>query len=389
MRARSTLIFVGQSVLVGVIAAFVIVKFWPGLVPSHAPVVEIREAETPVNTVSLPPGAVSYASAVERSAPAVVNVNTAKVVTVRPQNPFFNDPIFRQFFGGDFGRPEKQVETSLGSGVIVSKSGYILTNHHVIAGADQIQVSLRDGRSTMAKVIGSDPEADIAVLKINLKHLPVITLGDSSKIRVGDVVLAIGNPFGVGQTVTQGIISATGRSQLGINTFENFIQTDAAINPGNSGGALVDAYGNLIGINSAIFTRTGGFQGIGFAIPISFAKEVMEQIIKYGHAVRGWLGIEAQTITPELARALKLNADHGVIVAGVVRQGPAALAGLRPGDIILSIDGKTIDDAHAALMAISRVKPGHAVTMTVRRDGRTLELQATARDRPERGPATE
>jgi Do/DeqQ family serine protease len=385
MPARRILLFVAQSVLLGLVIAFLIVQFWPDVI-TRGRVVEVREAATSGGHPLT--GPLSYANAVDRAAPAVVNINTAKVVTVRP-NPLFEDPFFREFFGQGLARPQKQLETSLGSGVIVSDAGYILTNHHVVDGADQIQVSLHDGRTTTAKVIGSDPEADVAVLKIGLPRLPVITLGESEKIRVGDVVLAIGNPFGVGQTVTQGIISATGRSALGINTFENFIQTDAAINPGNSGGALIDANGNLIGINTAIFSRSGGFQGIGFAIPVSLAKEVMDQIIKYGHAVRGWLGIEAQTITPELARALKLKETQGVVVAGVLRGGPADKAGLRPGDIIVSIDGRPINDAHAALITISRVKPGNHVQLRVTRDSKAIDLDAIAISRPPRGPTTE
>jgi Do/DeqQ family serine protease len=379
--ARNVLLFSAQAVIVGLAIAFVIIVFWPQLLPERA--VEIRQAQ-PETSDRPATGTVSYAAAVNKAAPAVVNVNTAKVVTYRP-NPFFDDPLFRQFFGGNLA-PQRRLETSLGSGVIISAPGYILTNYHVIDGADAIQVSLRDGRTASAKVIGSDPEADLAVLKINLPQLPVIILGQSDQLRVGDVALAIGNPFGVGQTVTMGIVSATGRNQLGINTFENFIQTDAAINPGNSGGALVDANGNLIGINTAIFTRSGGNQGIGFAIPISLAKEVMEQIIKYGHAVRGWLGIEAQTITPELANALKLKENQGVIVAGVVRGGPAQKAGLRPGDILVSIDGEKIKDAHEALILISKRKPGTKVKLNILRDGKATALEATTVDRPARAP---
>ena len=381
MRLHRSLLFVVQAVVLGLALAFVVVWLAPQWLPGRDRTVEIHETPAAPVSALAAPLVDSYAGAVEQAAPAVVNINTAKVVTLR-RNPFFDDPVFRQFFGDMAGPPQRRVETSLGSGVIIGEPGYVLTNHHVIAGASAIQVFLRDGRSAEAKVIGSDPESDLAVLKIDLPRLPVITLGRSDKLRVGDVVLAIGNPFGVGQTVTMGIISATGRSQLGINTFENFIQTDAAINPGNSGGALVDARGNLIGINTAIFSRTGGYQGIGFAIPISLAKEVLEQIIQHGRAVRGWLGVEAQTITPELARALKLKQSDGVIVAGVLRGGPAQQAGLRPGDIIVSIGDEKIDDAHEALMAISRLKPGQAVKIGIKRDGDEIELNATAIDRP-------
>jgi serine protease DegS len=302
---------------------------------------------------------------------------------VRP-HPFFDDPVFRQFFGGgeNLITPRKRVESSLGSGVIMSERGYILTNHHVISGADAIQVSLQDGRMVQAKVVGSDPETDVAVLKIDLPRLPVMTLGHSDSLRVGDVVLAIGNPFGVGQTVTMGIVSATGRNKLGINTFENFIQTDAAINPGNSGGALIDAEGNLVGINTAIFSRSGGNQGIGFAIPTSLAQNVMQEIIEHGRPLRGWLGIEAQMITPQIARALELKDTAGVVVVGVVRGGPAHRAGLQPGDVLVAIDGRKIAEAREALLSISGHKPGSRVRMEILREGKSMTLEATAIERP-------
>jgi Do/DeqQ family serine protease len=271
----------------------------------------------------------------------------------------------------------------------MSEQGFILTNHHVIQGADAIQVSLQDGRMAQAKLVGSDPDTDVAVLKIDLKKLPVITLGHSDNLRVGDVVLAIGNPFGVGQTVTMGIVSATGRNKLGINTFENFIQTDAAINPGNSGGALVDAEGNLVGINTAMFSRSGGYQGIGFAIPTSLAEDVMKEILQHGRPVRGWLGVEAQAITPQIARALELDDTRGVVVVGVVRDGPAHRAGMQPGDVIVAIDGKKIAEAREALIAISNRKPGSHVKLEVLRDGKTLTLEATAIERPARAALTE
>jgi Do/DeqQ family serine protease len=353
------------------------------LLGRDAPAVEIRQAAA-IPTGVPAYGPVSYADAVGRAAPAVVNINTAKIVTVQP-HPFYNDPFFRQFFGDMIqapNQPRKRVENSLGSGVIVSPQGYVLTNHHVIREADEIQVFLQDGRSADAKVIGDDPETDLAVLKIELDNLPVIALGDSADIRVGDVVLAIGNPFGVGQTVTMGIVSATGRSQLGINTFENFIQTDAAINPGNSGGALVDARGNLIGINTAIFSQSGGSQGIGFAIPTSMARDVLEQIIRFGHPVRGWLGFEGQALTPRLAEALGLKVTEGVIITGVVRGGPAHQAGLVPGDVIVAIDGQVTANAHQALATISSRKPGNAVELKIIRDGRERMIKATAIDRP-------
>ncbi len=377
------LTYLAQTVILGLAIAFLLLIIWPEMLPRESPTVEIRQIQ-PAAPIRPSMGPVSYAAAVEKATPAVVNVNTAKVVTVRP-HPFFDDPVFREFFGrggDDLITPRKRVETSLGSGVIMSKQGYILTNDHVIRGADAIQVSLRDGRRASARVVGNDPETDIAVLKIELKNLPSISLGRSERVHVGDVVLAIGNPFGVGQTVTMGIISATGRNKLGINTFENFIQTDAAINPGNSGGALVDADGNLIGINTAIFSRSGGSQGIGFAIPTSLAQRVLADIIQYGRPLRGWLGMEADSITPDLADSLKLESTEGVIIVGIYRGGPAHRAGLRPGDVIKSIDDKKITGAHEALLAISSRKPGDRIKLKILRDGKEIMLEAVAIERP-------
>ncbi len=375
---------VAQVIVVGLALAFIATLLWPGLLRPEAPAVEIRQstAETP----PLGAGPYSYSAAVEKAAPAVVNINTAKVVTVRP-HPFFDDPVFRQFFGRDADGligPRQQVERSLGSGVILSDQGYILTNHHVIRGADAIQVSLRDGRMAQAKVVGSDPETDLAVLKIELKKLPTITLGHSERLRVGDVVLAIGNPFGVGQTVTMGIVSATGRNRLGINTFENFIQTDAAINPGNSGGALVDAEGRLVGINTAIFSRSGGYQGIGFAIPVSMAQAVLEDILKHGRPLRGWLGIEAHEINAEIARTLGLKNTDGVVITGIARGSPAHRAGLQPGDVIRAIDGKKIATGSDALVSISSRRPGSNLSLSVVRDGKETTVEVTAIERPAR-----
>jgi serine protease DegS len=386
MHPRKLIVFIAQAITVGLALAFLLTLFWPGLLRrEEAPSVEVRETADWAIPSS---GPVSYAEAVDRAAPAVVNINTAKVVTVQP-NPLFRDPIFQQFFGRGQDSPRKRVERSLGSGVIFSDQGYILTNHHVIGGADAIQVFLRDGRSATAKVIGSDPETDLAVLKIDLKNLPAITLGKSERVRVGDVTLAIGNPFGVGQTVTMGIVSATGRSALGINTFENFIQTDAAINPGNSGGALVDARGNLIGINTAIFSQTGSSVGIGFAIPTSLAKDVMEQIIKHGRPLRGWLGIEAQTLTPELLEAFGFKkGTEGLVITALYRNGPAHKAGVEPGDVLVAIDGKKIGDARETLLAISNHKPGERIRLDLIRDGKPLTIEAIAAERPATQPRT-
>jgi serine protease DegS len=385
MRKRTLPTFIAQAIVAGLALAFVLTLLWPELLHREGPPVEIRQA-SPDAFRRPGQGPYSYAAAVERAAPAVVNINTAKVVTVRT-HPFFDDPVFRQFFGrgaDDLITPRKRVETSLGSGVIVSEQGYILTNYHVIRGADAIQVALRDGRTAQAKVVGGDPETDLAVLKVDLAKLPAITLGHSERVRIGDVVLAIGNPFGVGQTVTMGIVSATGRSKLGINTFENFIQTDAAINPGNSGGALIDAEGNLIGVNTAIFSKSGGYQGIGFAIPTSLARNVLEDIIQHGRPLRGWLGVEAHAITPELARTLNLKTTDGVVVAGVLRNGPAHRAGLKAGDVITAIDGKIIGEAREALLAISSRRPGDKLALRVLRDGKEMTIEATAIERPRR-----
>ena len=381
--------YLTQAIILGLAIAFVVTYFWPEVAKHEVSTVQIQQT-APNATNHQSSGPYSYALAVDKASAAVVNINTAKLVAVRP-HPFFDDPVFRQFFGNQDNliTPRKQVESSLGSGVIMSDQGFIVTNHHVIHGADAIQVSLQDGRMAQAKVVGSDPETDIAVLRIDLKNLPVITLGHSDKMRVGDVVLAIGNPFGVGQTVTMGIVSATGRNKLGINTFENFIQTDAAINPGNSGGALTDAEGNLVGINTAIFSRSGGNQGIGFAIPTSIAEKIMEDILKYGRPLRGWLGVEAQAITPQIAKAMNLDKPGGVVVVGVVRDGPAHRAGMQAGDILVSIDGQKITEAREALLAISSRKPGDRVKLEVQRNGKQSMLEATAIERPTRATLTE
>jgi serine protease DegQ len=322
----------------------------------------------------------SYRAAAARAMPAVVNILTSQRPK-RGKHPLLRDPFFKKFFGDRDHDGEDDEQSSLGSGVIVSAEGYILTNNHVVEAADEIEVVLADGRKGPAKVVGTDPETDLAVIKIALDKLPVIVLGQAEQAQVGDVVLAIGNPFGVGQTVTMGIISALGRNNLHINHFENFIQTDAAINFGNSGGALVDASGNLLGINSAIYSQTGGSVGIGFAIPVSTAKSVMEAIIKSGHVVRGWIGVETQEITPELANSFGLTRQNGAIIAGVVRNGPADKAGMRPGDILLQVDGKPVKDTNEMLNLIAQLTPGGTAKMTVLRKSReaTLELQVGKR----------
>ncbi len=383
MKLHKPVIFLFQSITIGLAVAFLVVVWHPELLDNGKKVVAFIES-SPVSTTSSvrASGPVSYAEAVEIAAPAVVNIHTRK--TVVQSSPLFDDPFFRRFFGDQFGSgPQKREETSLGSGVIVSTQGYILTNNHVIEGADEIRVGLHDGRSTEATIVGSDAEADLAVLKVELSDLPTIALGDSDSLRVGDVVMAIGNPFGVGQTVTLGIISATGRSELGISTFENFIQTDAAINPGNSGGALITARGELIGINTAIFSRTGGSQGIGFAIPMSLAKNSMAQIVEKGYVSRGWLGVEIQELTPPLAESFGIKGEKGIIIAGVLRNGPADKAGLEPGDIITRLNATPIDSAHAALNTIAQTAPGEELDVTGLRNGKALNLKVTVTERPQ------
>lgn len=380
MKLHRPIVFLFQSITIGLAIAFLLLLWKPELLNDGQKVVAFIES-APGTRPAPATGPVSYADAVEFAAPAVVNIFTSKTVTTR--SPLFDDPLFRHFFGDRFGAvPRSRQETSLGSGVIVSQQGYILTNNHVVAEADEIEVALRDGRISRGKVVGTDPETDLAVIKVELGDLPAITLGDSDQLRVGDVVLAIGNPFGVGQTVTQGIVSATGRTQLGISTFENFIQTDAAINPGNSGGALINAAGELVGINTAIFSRSGGSQGIGFAIPISLARGVMQQIIEQGRVSRGWLGVEIQDLTPALAESFGLSHQDGVIIAGVLKRGPADRAGLQPGDVILEINGKPVRDVRSALNAITQTLPGHRVKIKGLRNGKDFELDAEVAERP-------
>jgi len=321
----------------------------------------------------------SYREAAKRAMPSVVNIYTSK--GAKQRNPLQNDPFFRKFFGERLTDPDEK-QFSLGSGVIVSTQGYILTNNHVVEAADQIEVALADGRKAVAKVVGSDPETDLAVVKIDLPNLPAITLGQVEQSGVGDVVLAIGNPFGVGQTVTMGIVSALGRNQLGINTFENFIQTDAAINPGNSGGALIDTNGNLLGINTAIYSRSGGSLGIGFAIPVSTVKTVMDSIISSGQVVRGYIGVEPQDITPELAENFGLSTSTGAIIAGVVRGGPADKAGMRPGDILVSVEGKPVADMTSMLNLVAQLKPGAKAAITVLRKNQPVNLGVLVGKRP-------
>ncbi len=369
---RLWLVF-AQSVTVMLAAFFVVATLkpqWLDRRPNLNTVVPVFQSVAP--SASAGEGhATGFSGAARTASPAVVSINTSKAAT---NNPHSGDPWFRFFFGDQM---QAQPQTGLGSGVIVSPAGYILTNNHVIEEADEIEVVLNDGRKNTAQVIGTDPETDLAILKIGLTDLPVITLGNSDALSIGDQVLAIGNPFGVGQTVTGGIVSALGRTQLGINTFENFIQTDAAINPGNSGGALVDMNGHLMGINTAIYSRSGGSMGIGFAIPTSTARSVMEAIVRDGRVTRGWIGVEPQELSPELAESFGIAAGSGVIITGVLQNGPAARAGIRPGDVVTRVAGREVGSVAQLLSAVAALPPGTPATVdVVRRDG-TAQLQVT------------
>lgn len=374
-----------QTATVALALWFIVVTLkpeWLNSLPGNSRQVRLGSStiavqEAPANTLPAVQG--SYRDAARIAMPSVVNIYTTKGAK-QARNPMLDDPFFRKFFGERPEPDEKQV--SLGSGVVISSQGYILTNNHVVEAADEIEVAFADGRKAVAKVVGADPETDLAVVKVALQNLPAITLGRIEQTMVGDVVLAIGNPFGVGQTVTMGIISALGRNHLNINTFENFIQTDAAINPGNSGGALIDTNGNLLGINTAIYSRSGGSLGIGFAIPVSTAKMVMESIIKTGSVVRGWIGVEPQDITPELAESFGLSRKSGAIIAGVQRNGPADRAGMRPGDILLAVEGKPVTDTTEMLNLIAQLTPGEKAKMTVQRKLQETTLDVTIGKRP-------
>ena len=377
---RIWLIF-AQSVTACLGLLFVLRVFYPHLLETGKEAIVINQVAsnaTPSNTKT------GYSIAAKKAMPSVVNIFTSsKVVAPNPNDQFKDDPLYKHFFGEQpDGNEEDQPESSLGSGVIVSDKGLILTNDHVVASADEIEVALADGRKLSAKVVGTDPDTDLAVLQVDAKDLPAITFAASDKLSVGDVVLAIGNPFGVGQTVTQGIVSALGRNHLGINTYENFIQTDASINPGNSGGALIDADGNLVGVNSAIYSRNGGSMGIGFAIPASIARQVMEQIAVSGSVTRGWIGIEAQDITPELAESFKLAQARGSLIAGVLRNSPADLAGVKAGDVLLAINDKEVADSSSMLNLIAVLKPNEKAVLKIARAEKDIEIKVTVGKRP-------
>ncbi|HKW80978.1 MAG TPA: trypsin-like peptidase domain-containing protein [Casimicrobiaceae bacterium] len=377
MLRRFWLLF-AQVSTVCVAALFVVATLRPDLLARFAhrnSVVLVQE--TPAAIVA--PKIASLADAAKKAMPSVVNVYTSKEIHHRQLLP--DDPILRRFFPGlDDNEPRRA--TSLGSGVIVSREGYVLTNNHVVEEADDIELVLADGRRMHAEVRGSDPESDLAVLKVNGRNLPAITFGQLEKVQVGDTVLAIGSPFGFGSTVTHGIISALGRNHLGINRYEDFIQTDAAVNPGNSGGALVDSSGNLVGINSAIFSQSGGSQGIGFAIPVSLARNVLEQIIRDGEVTRGWLGIEPQDITPDLATAFSLRGTDGVLIRGVLKSGPADRAGMQVRDVVVDIDGKPTHDVASLLAQIASITPGTQAKLRVLREQKPVDIDVVVGKRP-------
>lgn len=382
---RLWLIF-AQTVTVCLGILFLVATLRPQWLPGGTPGVGTPPAASaPAAVAGAAPS--SYAAAVARAAPSVVNIYTAKHVDV-PLVPLPADPRLEQFLRGLPGFTRREASTSLGSGVIVRADGAILTNYHVIEAADAIEVRLRDGRRAAAKLVGADPESDLAVLKIDLPDLPAIAFDPDPSVRVGDVVLAIGNPFGVGQTTTQGIVSAVGRNRLGLNTYEDFIQTDAAINPGNSGGALIDTRGELVGINTAIYSETGGSLGIGFAIPAAAAHHILDEILAHGRVRRGWLGLEPQDITPDLARAFGLKDTRGAIVARILPGGPAARAGVRVGDVIRSLDGRPVEDAYDLVNRLAPLPTDSTARLALLRQGRTLTLDVKVGVRPPaRGPA--
>ncbi len=363
-----------QTVTVLVAVWFVLITLKPEWVQRPSWNTDLQIFEVAPGAISPTSSAGSLSFAAKKASPAVVSINTSQKGALEKNK----DPWFRYFFGDQ----DDSAQTGLGSGVIVSPQGYILTNNHVVEAADEILVMLNDGRQAQAKVIGTDPETDLAVLKVNLDKLPVMVMNNSEQVQVGDIVLAIGNPFGVGQTVTSGIISALGRNQLGINTFENFIQTDAAINPGNSGGALVDVQGNLLGINTAIYSKSGGSMGIGFAIPVSIAKQVLEGIVKDGLVTRGWIGVEPTELTPELAQTFNVNRQEGVIITGVLQTGPAFKAGVRPGDMLLAVNDHKVQNVAELLAQVSLLKPGVDAQLKILRKEQEQVLSVTPLQRP-------
>jgi serine protease DegQ len=379
-----------QAVTVTLAVLFVIALVKPDWMAWRSRVVEVRES-VPAAGLAIPQPVtlgrpVSFSEAARKAVPAVVNISATR--QVRRRNPLLDDPAFQRFFGERFNLPP-ETQLSLGSGVIVSREGYILTNEHVVEGVMDIQVTLSDGRTMTGKVVGSDPDTDLAVVRVAATGLTPITFGSSENAKVGDIVLAIGDPFSVGQTVTMGIISAVGREIGSANPFGSFIQTDAAINPGNSGGALVDSNGNLIGVNTLIFSRSGGYQGIGFAIPVSLAKKIMEQIIETGSVTRGWFGVEVAPVSGELAESLGLKNTRGAIVGAIERGSPAEKSGMKLGDVIVGVAGKTTPDVTTALNAIAEVPPGKTVPVKVLRRDQELTLDVVVGKRRPKPRSTE
>ncbi len=372
----------GAVILAGTTAAFTVKHVGGGVRQLAA--INVPLDETPVQRAN--GQYTSFAPVVKKVAPGVVKIVTTATIkhTGMQDFPGFNDPFWQHFFG-QMMPPQQlgpQIEHGLGSGVIVTKDGYILTNNHVVDGAQEVKVTLQDGREFTAKVIGRDPKSDIAVVKVDAKDLPVVPLADSDKVQVGDIVLAIGNPFGVGQTVTEGIVSATGRGNVGIEDYEDFIQTDAAINPGNSGGALVDVEGRLIGVNTAILSRSGGSQGVGFAIPSDLARNVMDSLVKYGKVTRGYLGVWIQNVTPALAKEFKVKESAGALVSDVKPDGPAGKAGLKDGDVIVEFNGKSVPDSEHLKLQVAETKPGTTVPLKIIRDGQSKSLDVTVKELP-------
>jgi serine protease DegQ len=377
---RKLWLLFAQTVTVALGLWFVVAALRPSALPGGPAAAPPQAAAVaPPLAPSAPPlaGTHSYSDAAKRAAPAVVSIVASKAPRSRAQG---EDPWLRFFFGNGGGAAQPQV--GLGSGVIVSADGYLLTNNHVVEGADEIEVQLTDGRQSRARLVGTDPETDLALLQITLDKLPVIALGDMRVLQVGDVVLAIGNPFNVGQTVTSGIVSALGRNRLGLSTFENFIQTDAAINPGNSGGALVDAEGRLIGINTAIYSRNGGSMGIGFAIPVDSARQVMDALLREGQVRRGWIGVEPRDLTPEMAASLRLPVSEGVLITGVLQDGPASRGGMRPGDVVIAIAGAPVSNTVQLLASVAALKPQTEALIAVQRGDRALQLKLQVAQRP-------
>ena len=385
---RLWLIF-SQAVTVALALLFVVATLKPEWL-NRAPgqmlpqIVSISTVADGAAQATTAPG--SLAAAAKRAAPAVVSIAASKAPVA---NPHADDPWFRFFFGQRGAPQSQEPQRGLGSGVIVSADGYLITNHHVVEGADEIEVLLADGRQAQAKLVGTDPETDVALLKISLPKLPAVTFGNSDRLQVGDAVLAIGNPFGVGQTVTSGIVSALDRRGLGLNTFENFIQTDAAINPGNSGGALVDTSGNLIGINTAIFSRSGGSLGIGFAIPAATARVVMEGLIKEGRVIRGWIGVEPRDLTPDMADTLRLPVKSGVLITGVLQDGPASSGGIQPGDVVTRIGDTTVANTAELLNAVASLPPGSNAAIAVQRGDKVVAVTVKVAQRPPRRRAAQ